>query len=430
MAYTNAVKTTTLNRLSINTLLAPYVGSWGVDTTNDNVWAVLDYSAMAGTPLTPAYFATSYGLPTGGVGTVDAKGSFLLTPQTTSTNMLFGNVLRGAVVPGMTATIHNIGDLGAVGMDATYQNDLASPFSGAVSATNIALGGPPAVQTITLNTGTSGNYADAATFLCYNTGTVTPLQTTLLLNASATVGWGKADRSNSMSAFGAALTALVGTPSGTYANLESNVHEEINGPAGAPMLGSVATILWGTNLTGSDTGVSMAWRTRLNAASVPNEQSFLISDVLRLTGMNNSLASPQTDKFVLQMKYSEAELLIHLAGGRTEADVAAAGLLYLETWDPTLGTSGMWANAISTNINNDPTAPHGVLGAFDPGISNDLKLGAWGVDVNNDVVWAVLDHNGDFAVAPEPATMAFLMFGGMAMAGAGIARRRRGSKKS
>jgi hypothetical protein len=43
----------------------------------------------------------------------------------------------------------------------------------------------------------------------------------------------------------------------------------------------------------------------------------------------------------------------------------------------------------------------------------------------NNTVWVVLDHNSEFAVVPEPATLAFLMFGGLSMAGAGIIRRRR-----
>jgi len=35
------------------------------------------------------------------------------------------------------------------------------------------------------------------------------------------------------------------------------------------------------------------------------------------------------------------------------------------------------------------------------------------VDSANNVVWAVIDHNSEFAVIPEPASLALLAAGGM-----------------
>ncbi len=32
-------------------------------------------------------------------------------------------------------------------------------------------------------------------------------------------------------------------------------------------------------------------------------------------------------------------------------------------------------------------------------------LGSWGVDVATSTVWAVINHNSEFAVVPEPATL-------------------------
>jgi hypothetical protein len=46
----------------------------------------------------------------------------------------------------------------------------------------------------------------------------------------------------------------------------------------------------------------------------------------------------------------------------------------------------------------------------------------------NDVVWAVLNHASDFAVVPEPATMAFLALGGAAMTAAALKRKRTAAK--
>ena len=38
-------------------------------------------------------------------------------------------------------------------------------------------------------------------------------------------------------------------------------------------------------------------------------------------------------------------------------------------------------------------------------------LGTWGVDTADHVVWAVVDHNSQFAVIPEPGTLALLAAG-------------------
>jgi hypothetical protein len=43
-------------------------------------------------------------------------------------------------------------------------------------------------------------------------------------------------------------------------------------------------------------------------------------------------------------------------------------------------------------------------------------------------VWAVLNHASNFAVVPEPATMAFLLLGGIAMTTTALAKRRNAKK--
>jgi hypothetical protein len=45
------------------------------------------------------------------------------------------------------------------------------------------------------------------------------------------------------------------------------------------------------------------------------------------------------------------------------------------------------------------------LAAWQPG---DLTLGDWGVNTASNTVWAVVDHNSDFAAVPEPGTLALL----------------------
>ena len=53
-------------------------------------------------------------------------------------------------------------------------------------------------------------------------------------------------------------------------------------------------------------------------------------------------------------------------------------------------------------------------------------LGAYGHDENGDTVWAVINHNSDFAAvaAPEPTTW-MLLAAGLMVVGLGVWRKRR-----
>ena len=58
------------------------------------------------------------------------------------------------------------------------------------------------------------------------------------------------------------------------------------------------------------------------------------------------------------------------------------------------------------------------------GSLTDPELGAWGVDIDSNQVWSVIDHNSDFAAAvPEPTTYA-LIAGVLALAATVVRRRR------
>ncbi|MBI1367061.1 MAG: hypothetical protein GC162_00255 [Planctomycetes bacterium] len=138
----------------------------------------------------------------------------------------------------------------------------------------------------------------------------------------------------------------------------------------------------GTNGTGSTQTLSMQWRTLASAAGETGAND-LWSDVLNLTGIDGST-------FVLQMSYSTFS---------TEAATAAADLLRIKYLDG----SDVWVNAI--NGNHGSNTGGFFLGAYVDDASHNL-LGAHGVDTTNHVVWAVLDHNSQFAVAiPTPAAL-------------------------
>ncbi len=81
-----------------------------------------------------------------------------------------------------------------------------------------------------------------------------------MVTLQGNVGNATADNSNSQTAFGPALTATV-APNASYANLESKT-TATSGSGGQGMAGSTATILAGTNSSGSAQTVGMAWRTR------------------------------------------------------------------------------------------------------------------------------------------------------------------------
>lgn len=91
---------------------------------------------------------------------------------------------------------------------------------------------------------------------------------------------------------------------------------------------------------------------------------------------------------------------------------------------------GQWTNAVDGNTANTATGPmlnyQGSFEEFQAEYGTNLAsyIGAYGVDIEGGTtsVWAVLDHNSDFAVIPEPGTAGLLALGGLIA----LRRRRRG----
>ncbi|MCE5278975.1 MAG: PEP-CTERM sorting domain-containing protein [Planctomycetaceae bacterium] len=154
--------------------------------------------------------------------------------------------------------------------------------------------------------------------------------------------------------------------------------------------GTVVTLLDG--IFSSQRTVQTIWR------DADANDIALISDVLTLGDTNG-------DVYVMQLSYDDSLL----GGDLQERTLASAGGLRM-AWK---NGSGLWVNPVDGNFGAGNTPLFRGLGAYDA--AEDFTLGYWGVDTDANVVWAVLDHNSEFAVSaiPEPTTLAFILAGGL-----------------
>jgi hypothetical protein len=354
----------------------------------------------------------------------------------TSQTINFGNVLKGATVPSQTFTIYNraanttaanTANLKLTGFTVSGDPSLTTtvfPFGGmsaggyvtypaSLNASNYTTSG---VTTLTMS---ASQLVDDSTLPgagSNNNGTIT-------VTLQGNVGNATADASNSPTSFGSPLTAPV-AQNASYANLESKV-TTTTGSGGQSMIGTTATILAGTASVPAT--VSMAWRTGATNPQTGVQDGF-VSDVLDLTGMGivdgqTKDGSVHTDTFVLQMTYSP--LVLEGRTGLSELAAAEAGLIQMDYLDEGLdGIAGTaddrWEPAVLGNFGSTNDRFVGV-GQW----NGDTTLGDWGVNVQTHTVWAVLDHNSQFAVTPEPSTLALLAAGAIGLVGYRSLRRRR-----
>ncbi len=146
---------------------------------------------------------------------------------------------------------------------------------------------------------------------------------------------------------------------------------------------TTAQILEGTLTTES------TLTTSFSASSTALNDEIRMSDVYHLAGTG-------TDIFVLQLSMT---------------DVTADSFLGWLNTNAASATYNQWVNAVEGNT-GDSTAM-----AFQRAYNSatDFHLGYYGVDLATGTVWAVVNHNSDFAigVVPEPSTWALLVLGGI-----------------
>ncbi len=103
---------------------------------------------------------------------------------------------------------------------------------------------------------------------------------------------------------------------------------------------------------------------------------------------------------------------------------AAKGDIYLGWLNPNGGGAGipLWQNAIAGNFPPSTPSPANFFLSSWASAGSPLVLGDWGVDTSAHTAWAVLNHNSQFAVVPEPST---LLLAALGLFGIGVARGRR-----
>jgi len=207
----------------------------------------------------------------------------------------------------------------------------------------------------------------------------------------------------------------------TYAGLGAGASASVS-PGAAPHV-SLADLRAGFNTSGWITSVAMSWRGRTDDETarpegglaevppLPAGATGLISDVLQLTGLAPS------SSFVLEMSYYwyppptsdwEAMQTAHTAELSN----------YLAWLNPNGFAPGIaqWENAVQSNAFVGIHAHNGYQSSWDAfalqyGVNDgnlSQYLGSWGIDIATNKVWAVLDHQGQFAVVPEPSSMALM----------------------
>jgi hypothetical protein len=222
---------------------------------------------------------------------------------------------------------------------------------------------------------------------------------------SATAG------SGSMTTFGPTVSGTLASGSSNWFGSQVTGSPIVSGTNGGAQLGSFATV---SHALGSDRVITMSWRTRTLNESYPwepggnptqppmdiaNLDFGLASDVVDLKGFAPG------EKFVMQMSY--VDTLIN------EAVESSLGCIHINWLDP---VSGLWLNAVYGNTTTEQGAVTNYHGSW-AAAGSPTTLGSWGIDTTNNVVWAVLDHNSEFAVVPEPSSMLLLAAGAVASLG-------------
>ena len=292
------------------------------------------------------------------------------------------------------------------------------------ASTGVAVGAP---QSLTGSLTIPAGFGPSSTVVTF-TGTdsngtgSTPITQTLNYNiigastlGSGTLTTGVLPQNSSLAGIGASLSTTSATSYG---------------------LGQTSFAILAGNVAVS-TSISTSWRSPTANELAGKVGAPVYSDVLNLSGVYNGSSSNSTAPYVLQMTYDPNAFAAAIGSEGTAAAITQ-GLLYLGTYngskwisatDPSLnGTAGSAAQQ-NVGVTVAPGDTFAQWFATEQGQGQTLQtlLGSWGVDTADNAVWAIVDHDAQFAVVPEPGTLALLAAGAVAL---GVAYRRRKVAKS
>ena len=166
-------------------------------------------------------------------------------------------------------------------------------------------------------------------------------------------------------------------------------------------LGTTAAVLSGVNGSSGKDYNNRALTKTVNTGWTPAENG-LTSDILTLWGMTNSLATDFTDlsnpnyhyKYVVPGEQTDTYVLSLTYDPRT---LTASQLQGGEFGLATRSRDGRWINAVAKNGG-------GVIRFVQGPWNAGYALGSYGIDPATGSAWAVINHGGDFAVAPFALT--------------------------
>ncbi len=313
---------------------------------------------------TAVFFGTSAGGNPGDGGTLDLNGFNQTVGSLTFTTG--SSTVRGIVNTGTsTSTLR----LNASSGTASYGGQIGSVLANTDNLT----GANSNIAVVKSGLGTqifsgSSNYSQGTTV---NLGTLIAGHNSALGTGAVSLNGGSLQLSSGVYI---ANTVTFDSASSTYV-FDRTAGTSFAGYAASSNLGGMnttASILSGTASTGRS--VTTAFSTTPGSAA--SNDADRVSDVFSLDGTGS-------DVFVLQLTY----------------DQTAALAIYDSELDLKLGwySGGTWVVAADgTFVNGDWNSSYQTVGTY-------------GINTSSNTIWAVLDHNSEYAVIPEPS--AYLLFG-------------------